>query len=142
MKVYCAGPIRGGLDFQDYYKHIVSFVSEIGNTALCEFNNDFFAPEQLSDDEIFDRDIKWLENSDIMIAEVSAPSLGAGFEISYALYKKEIPVLALFNTAGGNLSAMISGCSSELLTLRTYSNKSELENIILEFVNSFISDDN
>ena len=69
-----------------------------------------------------------------MIAEISGPSLGVGFEISYALYEREIPVLALYNADVDNVSAMIRGCDSELIYVRKYNNSEELADIIKSFL--------
>ena len=38
-----------------------------------------------SDVEIHDRDMNWITQSDIFVAEVSNPSLGVGYEISAAI---------------------------------------------------------
>ena len=72
--------------------------------------------------------------ADVLIAEVSAPSLGVGYEISYALRVRNIPVLCLRHRSSGSLSAMISGNPSELLTLETYESTGKLEEILERFV--------
>jgi len=68
--------------------------------------------KELSDKQIHDRDLKWLRNSDIIVAEVTTPSLGVGYEIAIAV-KESIPVIALFrNNTEKRLSAMIKGDES------------------------------
>ena len=43
----------------------------------------------LSDKQIHDRDMKWLLESDLIVAEVTNPSLGVGYEIGRAIgYEK------------------------------------------------------
>ena len=37
-----------------------------------------------SDTYIFERDVSWLKSSDVMIADVTVPSLGVGYEIGFA----------------------------------------------------------
>ena len=50
-----------------------------------------------------------VDQSDVMVADVTIPSLGVGYEIGRA-EAKQIPVLALFyRDAGRPLSAMIRG---------------------------------
>ena len=63
----------------------------------------------LPDTEIYTRDINWIQEADVVIADVTNPSLGVGYELAYA-ESLEIPTLCLFNEDSPNkLSAMISG---------------------------------
>ena len=134
MIVYCAGAIKGDTSYQKYLKEIIIYLSSLEHTPLSELNENFKSAIPLTDKEIFKRDIKWLEQSKIMIAEISGASLGVGFEISYALYELKIPVLALYNSKVEAISAMISGCTSKLITIKNYSDIEELKNIVSDFV--------
>ena len=134
MIIYCAGPLKGDQTYHEFHKEIVEHVNVLGHTALSDLNSEFKPAFPLNDHEIFNRDIKWLDRSKTVIAEVSGPSLGVGFEISYAIYKRKIPVLALVNNNADNLSSMIMGCGSELLTIKRYSDSEELKKIISAFV--------
>lgn len=59
--------------------------------------------------EIWKTDTDWVKQSDGMIAEVTNPSLGVGYEIALA-ETLDKPVLALFrNDTERKLSAMIDG---------------------------------
>jgi len=68
---------------------------------------------------IFARDLAWLRESAAMIAEISVPSLGVGFEIGEAL-RLGRPVLCLRDAAlaGTLVSAMVAGNPSPLLSWR------------------------
>ena len=134
MIVYCAGAIKGDSSYQEGYQEIINIVKNHGHSALSELNPEFQSAFPLNVNQVFQRDIKWIEKSNVMIAEVSGPSLGVGFEISYALYMREIPVLALYNADVENVSAMITGCDSELLYIKTYHNERELDEIIKSFL--------
>ena len=60
-------------------------------------------------DEIWKTDIAWIQRADAVIAEVTNPSLGVGYEIAKAEEWGK-PVLALFRQDGTRrLSAMIDG---------------------------------
>lgn len=135
-KIYCAGPISGDLTYKDYYIKIIDIVKSLGHIPLHE-------PELkpnyvLSDREIFNRDINWLTNSDGMIAEVSGPSLGVGFEIAYALYVLQKPVLALCHKNVPRLSAMIRGCNSSYLSVQTYNDEVDLNKFIQIYLSMII----
>ncbi len=136
-KVYCAGPISGDNTFQSFYKKIIYVVENCGCKALYEPN--LIPNAELTDQEIFKRDIRWINESDVIIAEVSGPSLGVGFEIAYALYVLKKPVLALYNTSVKRLSAMIKGCDANFLSVQLYRNESELENYIKLFIKNICS---
>ena len=140
MIIYCAGPIRGNTKYRNDFAEIIRHIKSLGHTALSEINEEFKSNIPLNEREIFNRDIKWIEKSSILIAEVSAPSLGVGFEISYALYKQRIPVLALFNKDADNVSAMIAGCSSDLLSVKKYSDTEHLNKLVAAFINKNTDD--
>jgi nucleoside 2-deoxyribosyltransferase len=59
--------------------------------------------------DIYTRDVRWIRESDVLIAEVSQPSIGVGYEIAYAEACGK-PILALYCLdAEKSISAMISG---------------------------------
>ena len=68
--------------------------------------------EDITDELIYNRDMAWVKEADVIIAEVSTPSLGIGYEIGKAenIDKK---ILCLYREqADKRLSAMISGNSN------------------------------
>ena len=112
MKIYFAGAIRGGRDETDIYNNIITYLSSkaevltehVGSSELMTIGE-----TNRSDREIFMRDIEWLQSADLVIAEVTTPSLGVGYELGIAA-KLKIPVLCLYRPIKGKrLSAMISG---------------------------------
>ena len=133
MIIYCAGAIKGDTAYQNNYIEMIRFIESMNHTALAELNGKFNTSIPLSDNQIYTRDIKWIDGSQLMIAEISGPSLGVGFEIAYALFQKEIPVLALVSSDVKKLSAMITGCNSNLLTIKRYKNIEDMQNIISDY---------
>jgi len=105
-----------------------------GHTPLAELNEKLTSTSPLTDKQIYKRDIKWIDGGKIMIAEISGPSLGVGFEIAYAIHQKKIPVLALVNYTVKNVSAMITGSDSNLLTIAKYNNAEDLKEIIRSYI--------
>jgi nucleoside 2-deoxyribosyltransferase len=71
----------------------------------------------VSPQEVYDRDIRRIVESDAMIAEVSMPSLGVGYEVGYALNVGK-PVLCL-SRSGMFISKMITGNPALALTVAT-----------------------
>ena len=125
--IYFAGSIRGGREDQQLYLEIVDHLKAHG-AVLTEHVGDHALTgegEKLSSREIHDRDLAWLSKSDCIVAEVTMPSLGVGYEIGRALEWKK-PVLCLFRPAEGRLlSAMIAGNIE--VTLREYCTIAELK---------------
>ena len=134
MIIYCAGPIKGDTTFQKFYLEIIDFVESEGHTPLAGISADLTSTIPLTDKQVYKRDLKWIDGSKIMIAEISAPSLGVGFEIAYAVYNKKMPVLALVNNTVKNVSAMITGCDSNLLTVTKFRDTEDLKEIIRSYI--------
>lgn len=128
--------MRGNTTYHENYSEIVRVVESLGHTALSEKSSKFSSTVLLSDKQIYTRDVKWIDGSKIMIAEVSGPSLGVGFEISYALFVKKIPVLAVYHSNAGQISSMISGCPNPLLQLKKFSDIDDLTSSIKKFIAS------
>lgn len=133
LKIYFGGSIKGGRSKVEDYKKIVDYLKNIG-TVLDEHVADpnlQSSGESITSTEIYNRDVSWINECDILIAEVTVPSLGVGYEIGYAesLNKR---IICLYQN-DESISAMIKGNNSithisyddvdELLTkLSTYFN--------------------
>ena len=133
MKIYFAGAIRGGRQDVALYLELVELLQAYG-TVLTEHVADEQLTsfgEQSDDRAIHDRDLAWLKEADCLVAEVTTPSLGVGFEIGKAT-GWGIRVLCLFRPgAGRTLSAMIAG--SDRVTVREYQSAAEVEEIFDDF---------
>lgn len=124
MKVYLAAPMLGvrTTPVLTIMREIAALLAGIGHTILT--------PHVLDDvldvdrgsvpEEIYRRDTALLEEADILIAEVSYPSLGVGFEIAYALLKGK-KVFALCEEARlSRTSALIRGIQHPNFKLLVY----------------------
>jgi 2'-deoxynucleoside 5'-phosphate N-hydrolase len=133
MNIYFAASIRGGRDDWSSYLEIVKQLRGFGN-VLTEHVGDVelsAVGEDIGDQKIHDRDLGWLRASDYLVAEVTTPSLGVGYEIGKATEWGK-PVLCLYRpTEGRKLSGMIAGCSG--VTLREYQTTDELHEVFAQF---------
>lgn len=110
MKIYFSASIRGGRDDVKTYKQLIDFLKQ-DNQVLTEHIGDSSLSvigQKQDDSYIRNRDIAWLKEADLVIAETSNPSLGVGYELAYA-EKLHKPVIILHNSKNGQLSAMING---------------------------------
>ena len=133
MKIYFAGAIRGGRDDVALYLELVELLLPYG-TVLTEHVADeqlTSRGESMDDRAIHDRDLTWLKEADCLVAEVTTPSLGVGFEIGKAT-EWGLRVLCLFRPDSGRaLSALIAG--SDRVTVREYENGHDVRKIFEEF---------
>ena len=114
MKIYFAGSIRGGRNDAEIYSQIIEFLKRYGKVLTEHVGKkdlNSMGESALSDKQIHDRDIKWLLESDLMVAEVTNPSLGVGYEIGRAI-EAEKKIICLYRESDKELSAMISGCKN------------------------------
>ena len=135
MKIYFAGSIRGGRSDVAVYAAMIAFLrsfgevltEHVGNPELTEKGDD--GP---NDRYIHDRDMLWLAACDLVVAEVTVPSLGVGYELGWASALKK-PVLCLYRPVPERpLSAMIAG--SPGIETAAYSCIEEARNILNVFI--------
>jgi nucleoside 2-deoxyribosyltransferase len=111
--IYFSGAISGGRADVALYQQIVEMLEAEGYRVLAgAVAAEHVGPagETLHPPDICARDLAWLDEADLVVAEVSVPSLGVGYEIAYATRVRRIPVIALYRRAyTQRCSAMISG---------------------------------
>ncbi|RLC71335.1 MAG: nucleoside 2-deoxyribosyltransferase [Chloroflexi bacterium] len=135
MKTYFAGSIRGGRNDVLLYRRIIALLAEYGQ-VLTEHVGDAgltsVGEGGLSDRAIYERDTAWLAESDVVVAEVTIPSHGVGYEIGRAESLGK-PVLCLHRRAAGRqLSAMLAG--NPALRCETYERVGEIRLILEHFL--------
>jgi hypothetical protein len=82
--------------------------------------------------EVFERDSNWVRDCEAMIAEVSTPSLGVGYEYALAVQLGK-PVLCA-HRSGLRISKMITGNPAPNLTVVAYSAEAELDEQVDAFI--------
>ncbi len=120
MKIYFAGSIRGGRDDQELYLRLIQSLQHHGQVLTEHVGDPSLTPwgdDGPSDQNIYERDMAWLADADLIVAEVSTPSLGVGYELGRAESLGK-PTLCLYREqAGRRLSAMVSG-NPEMVVVR------------------------
>jgi nucleoside 2-deoxyribosyltransferase len=85
---------------------------------------------------VYDRDVAWIRACDALIAEVSVPSHGVGYEIGFALEAgKQVLCLA---QAGMSVSKMITGNPHPTLQAKYYRDVAEGVAMMREFLSGII----
>ena len=137
MKIYFACSISGGRQDEIIYQKIVQTLismdidvptAHIAETGVEEID----ALENASD--IYQRDVNWIKESDLLIAEISTPSHGVGYEIGFALSLQK-PVFCLYNHEIVP-SKMITGNPHPLLKVASYQNWQDAEKKLRKYLSN------
>ena len=76
MRIYFSGSIAGGRENLPIYQHIVNRLKSLGHVVLTEHVADpnLAGPETaVSAREVYQRDIDWLNQAEVVIADISTP---------------------------------------------------------------------
>ena len=138
MKIYFCGSIRGGRDLADVYARIIAMLGGYGRVLTEHLGSDeeIETKDRILDDRtIHDRDMQWVVESDLLVAEVTVPSLGVGYEIGRAIEMGK-PVLCLFQKGSTHrLSAMIAG--SDKVEVTEYAKLEEVKKALDAFFSAY-----
>jgi hypothetical protein len=133
MNIFFAGSIRGGRAHQPEYASIVKALEEYGEVHSQHVQDEtlsHFGETRLPANEILEREQAALEKCDVVVAEVTTPSLGVGYLIARAsaLNKKIIALYAGDDTL--KLSAIIKG--DQNVEVQTYKTDQDVGTILNE----------
>jgi len=135
MKIYFACSISGGRKDENTYQYLVKILEEMGaevpTAHIAETGIEIIDGDEDPQD-IYQRDVNWIQESDLLIAEVSTPSHGVGYEIGYAL-SLDKPVLCLFDQKVA-VSKMITGNPDSLLTVYAYQDLVDAETFLRSYL--------
>jgi 2'-deoxynucleoside 5'-phosphate N-hydrolase len=128
-----------------YYAHSIRWVHTIGERTAIEVisylhslwhtvsSEEFFTAldPNMNDKEIYSRDIEMLESSDLILVNVTNPSLGVWYEIGYAEARQK-PIVCFYQATLVNyVSAMVTG--NPAFTTYGLQNIEQLQEIICSF---------
>lgn len=137
MKIYFAGSIRGGRDDQDFYLKIIVHLNKYGHVLTSHVGDPkltALGDEDIKDSDIFKRDIAWMNEADVLVAEVTSPSHGVGYEIALAEAQGK-RILCLYRIIPGKrVSALLIGNNN--LTIKEYKDLQSALGIIDKFLNN------
>ena len=139
MNIYFACSITGGREFEHIYQALVSALLRDGHaipTAHLADSAVMDLESIVSPQDVYTRDIEWILAADALLAEVSIPSHGVGYEVGVALAAHK-PVLCLYQD-GRRISKMISGNPDPALEVRTYHDDAEAVRLAQEFVRTLL----
>lgn len=133
MKIYFAGSIRGGRGDAQLYKQIIELLGQYGEVLTEHIGDESLtsAGSTMEPQYIFEQDTDWLREADVIVAEVTTPSLGVGYEIGLA-ESLEKRILCLYREQeDSQVSAMILG--NRNLSIAQYESITDIENYLQDY---------
>jgi hypothetical protein len=134
MKIYFGFTVAGDRSAVDIARKVVQLLEELGHEVLTRHlvSDDVWeADRSISPQDVFRRDMRWLDQCDLFIAEVSGSSFGLGFESGYLLGATDKKVVLLYRRdLEKRVSLLITGNTHPNCILVSYSNLGEVEKFI------------
>jgi nucleoside 2-deoxyribosyltransferase len=143
VQIYLACTVRGDRGAVRITRLLADLLEQLGHTVLTRhlLLDDADAQEgQLSEREVFERDVRWLDEADVLIAEASGSSYGVGFEVGYVAGRaaRTAQRVLLFYDAARRpfVSRLIAGNTHPACTTYPYRDAEDL----LRFVRVFLAE--
>lgn len=136
MNIYFSCSLTGGRKDEEIYALLVNHLEDGRHevpTAHLAHPEVMSVERTVDPNEVYQRDIDWLQSCDVVVAEVSTPSHGVGYEIAYALCLHK-PVLCLY-AQDAAVSKMITGNNSTGLVVSSYQDHQQA----LEILDGFLA---
>ena len=142
MNIYLACTVRGDRGAVRAARSLADALESMGHVVLTRHlleENVESAESALTERDVFERDMQWLQSADVLIAEASGSSYGVGFEVGYVLGRSDVTnqrVLLLYDAARRSLvSRLIAGNVHSNCTTYPYCDAEDL----VRFVRSFFA---
>ncbi len=131
MKIYFGFTVAGDRSSVQAARRIVRVLEALGHDVLTKHlvSDDAWELDRLiSAQDVYKRDMKWLQECECFIAEVSGSSFGLGFETGYLLAATSKKVVLFYRRdLEKKISLLITGNTHPSCTLVPYSDVAEME---------------
>ena len=143
MNIYLACTVRGDRAAIGTARALADAIEGLGHIILTRhlLEDDVDTREgTLTERQVFERDLRWLEAADVLIAEASGSSYGVGFEVGYVIGRADQTcqrVLLLYDASRrSSVSRLIAGNTHPACTTYPYRSAEDL----LQFVRVFLAE--
>lgn len=141
MRVYLGCTVRGDRSAVEGLRLLARELEAAGHELLTKHlleDTVESAEARLSEREVYERDLQWLESSDLVVAEASGSSYGVGFEVGYVLGRSDQTgqrVVLLYREDRRNaISRLIAGNSHPRCVVVPYSDPKTLASRIRSLI--------
>jgi len=138
MKIYLGFTVAGSRSSVEAAKKILNVLQSLGHEVLTSHlvrDDAWEADRSVAPQKIFARDMTWLTQCELFVAEVTGSSFGLGFETGYLLGATAKKTILFFErNAAHRISLLITGNTHANCVLAPYSHLSELEELVRRHV--------
>lgn len=142
MNIYLACTVRGDRGGLLAVRALAALLERHGHTVMTHhlLSDDVDTAESaLGEREVFERDVRWLDSADLLIAEASGSSYGVGFEVGYVLGRagqSRRRVILLYDLSrAAHVSRLIAGNTHPACTTYGYRDAADM----IRFVESLLA---
>jgi nucleoside 2-deoxyribosyltransferase len=130
MKIYFGFTVAGDRSSLAFSRQLVELLEGMGHEVLTRHLVSDQAAQMdraITPQAVYERDMAWLRQSDIFIAEVSGSSFGLGYEAGYVLGSSQKKVVLFYRRdAAPRISLLITGNTHPNCRLAPYSEVAEI----------------
>ena len=134
MKIYFGFTVAGDRSSLTTARSIVEMLEALGHVVLTKHlvQDDAWEKDRLiTPQQVYQRDLRWLTECDLLMAEVSGSSFGLGFETGYLLGATDKDAVLFYRRdVEKKISLLITGNTHPRCTLVPYSDLKEIEAFI------------
>jgi hypothetical protein len=134
MKIYFGFTVAGDRSTLDAARRIVQWLEDAGHEVLTRHLVRDDAGERdraLAPRAVYERDMRWLEECDAFIGEVSGSSFGLGYEAGFVLGgSRKRAILFHRVDAAGRISLLITGNAHPRCTVAPYTSFDEIAAVL------------
>jgi nucleoside 2-deoxyribosyltransferase len=131
MKIYFGFTVAGDRSSVTIARRLVELLETMGHEVLTRHLVSDTAAQMdrsITPQAVFERDMNWLRQCDIFIAEVSGSSFGLGYEAGYLLGSSEKKAVLFYRRdSEPRISLLITGNTHPNCRLAPYSEPEEIE---------------
>jgi plasmid stabilization system protein ParE len=140
MKVYFGFTMAGDRSAVETARRIVGWLEEMGHEVLTRHlvsDQAWEMDRRISAEQVYERDMRWLAESDLLLAEVSGSSFGLGFETGYVLASTSKRAILFYRVeVRESISRMITGNTHPNCSLVPYAEMETVEAALRGLVGS------
>jgi nucleoside 2-deoxyribosyltransferase len=138
MKIYLGFTVAGNRSSIEAAKKLLKVLQSLGHEVLTSHvvsEDAWEVDRSVAPQKVFARDMNWLAQCDLFVAEVTGSSFGVGFETGYLLGATATKTILLFERdAEHRISLLITGNTHPNCVLAPYSHLGELEELVRRHV--------
>jgi 2'-deoxynucleoside 5'-phosphate N-hydrolase len=140
MKIYLGFTVAGSRSSIEAAKNILNVLKSLGHEVLTSHlvrEDAWEADRSVAPQKIFARDMNWLDQCDLFVAEVTGSSFGLGFETGYLLGATAKKTILFFERAAAQrISLLITGNTHPNCVVAPYSDLHELADLVRKHVSA------